>query len=62
MYDEHKHTLQIYWSERDVITWLAENSDDEHLKKYQEFIKKNKQAADLSKSMIYDNAAELSLY
>ncbi|GJE87543.1 RNB domain-containing protein [Phanerochaete sordida] len=33
VYDEHKHTLQIYWSERDVITWLAENSDDEHLKK-----------------------------
>lgn len=33
VYDEHKHTLQIYWSQRDVITWLAENSDDEHLKK-----------------------------
>ncbi len=25
--------MQIYWSDRDVITWLAENSDDEHLKK-----------------------------
>lgn len=25
--------MQIYWSQRDVITWLAENSDDEHLKK-----------------------------
>lgn len=33
MYDEHTHTLQIYWSTRDVISWLAENSDDEHLKK-----------------------------
>ncbi|KAL0949499.1 hypothetical protein HGRIS_009553 [Hohenbuehelia grisea] len=33
VYDEHTHTLQIYWSNRDVITWLAENSDDEHLKK-----------------------------
>ncbi|KAF8640145.1 hypothetical protein AX17_001381 [Amanita inopinata Kibby_2008] len=33
VYDEHTHTLQIYWSDRDVITWLAENSDDEHLKK-----------------------------
>jgi protein SSD1 len=33
MYDERNHTLQIYWSNRDVITWLAENSDDEHLKK-----------------------------
>ncbi|KIK68095.1 hypothetical protein GYMLUDRAFT_36925 [Collybiopsis luxurians FD-317 M1] len=37
VYDEHSHTLQIYWSNKDVITWLAENSDDEHLKK----IKKN---------------------
>lgn len=33
VYDEHEHKLQIYWSDRDVITWLAENSDDEHLKK-----------------------------
>ncbi|KAJ7591044.1 SSD1 protein [Mycena floridula] len=33
VYDEHTHTLQIYWSDRDVISWLAENSDDEHLKK-----------------------------
>ncbi|THG99306.1 hypothetical protein EW026_g3016 [Hermanssonia centrifuga] len=33
VFDEHKHTLQIYWSERDVINWLAENSDDEHLMK-----------------------------
>lgn len=40
VYDEHAHALQIYWSNRDVIAWLAENSDDEHLKKM-------KQAADL---------------
>ncbi|KAJ3525487.1 hypothetical protein NM688_g8396 [Phlebia brevispora] len=33
VHDEHKHTLQIYWSERDVISWLVENSDDEHLRK-----------------------------
>jgi len=33
VYDSHSHTLQIYWSNRDVISWLAENSDDEHLKK-----------------------------
>ena len=25
--------MQIYWSDKDVISWLAENSDDEHLKK-----------------------------
>ncbi|KAL4075813.1 SSD1 protein [Scleroderma citrinum] len=40
VYDEHSHTLQIYWSEKDVITWLAENSDDEHLKK----VKQNAEA------------------
>jgi len=33
VFDEHTRTLQIYWSDRDVIGWLAENSDDEHLKK-----------------------------
>ena len=32
--------LQIYWSGKDVITWLAENSDDEHLKK----VKQNAEA------------------
>ncbi|KAG8914944.1 hypothetical protein FRC00_009355 [Tulasnella sp. 408] len=37
VYDEHTHTLQIYWSDKDVITWLAETSDDEHLRK----VKKN---------------------
>ncbi|KIM67938.1 hypothetical protein SCLCIDRAFT_106869 [Scleroderma citrinum Foug A] len=40
VYDEHSHTLQIYWSGKDVITWLAENSDDEHLKK----VKQNAEA------------------
>lgn len=33
VFDEHTRTLQIYWSDRDVIAWLAENSEDEHLKK-----------------------------
>ena len=33
VFDEHTRTLQIYWSNRDVIGWLAENNDDEHLKK-----------------------------
>lgn len=40
VYDEHSHTLQIYWSNRDVLSWLAENSDDEHLKK----VKQNAEA------------------
>ena len=33
VFDEHTRTLQIYWSNKDVIGWLAENNDDEHLKK-----------------------------
>jgi len=33
VFDEHSHTLSIYWSTRDVIGWLAENNDDEHLQK-----------------------------
>lgn len=32
--------MQIYWSNRDVLSWLAENSDDEHLKK----VKQNAEA------------------
>ncbi|KAG1758197.1 hypothetical protein EDD22DRAFT_1000000 [Suillus occidentalis] len=40
IYDEHEHTLKIYWLNRDVLSWLAENSDDEHLKK----VKQNTEA------------------
>ncbi|KAG1761105.1 hypothetical protein EDD22DRAFT_986712 [Suillus occidentalis] len=40
VYDEHEHTLKIYWLNRDVLSWLAENSDDEHLKK----VKQNAEA------------------
>jgi protein SSD1 len=33
VFDDHSHALQIYWSEKDVISWFAENSDDEYLMK-----------------------------
>jgi protein SSD1 len=33
--------LQIYWSDKDVIGWLAENSDDEHLKKVRRTAEQN---------------------
>jgi len=34
VYDEHSHCLQIYWTTKDVISWLAETSgDDPHLQK-----------------------------
>ena len=36
-YDEQSKALSIYWKENvDVISWLAENSDDVHVKKLQE--------------------------
>ncbi|SPO21661.1 related to SSD1 protein [Ustilago trichophora] len=37
VYDEQRHALNIYWKDNvDVIAWLAENSDDVHVKKLQE--------------------------
>jgi protein SSD1 len=35
VYDEHTNALNIYWSDKDVISWLAEHSDDEHLQRIQ---------------------------
>lgn len=31
VYDEHKRTLALYWSEKDVLSYLAEEVDDEYL-------------------------------
>ena len=37
VYDEHSNALSIYWKEKvDVIAWLAETSDDVHVKKLRE--------------------------
>lgn len=37
MYDDSQHALNIYWKDNvDVIAWLAETSDDVHVKKLQE--------------------------
>ena len=57
MYDEHSHTLQIYWSDRDVITWLAENSDDEHLKKVKENAEQHAVKMEIASRSVHDERA-----
>lgn len=57
VYDEHTHTLQIYWSERDVITWLAENSDDEHLKKVKRNAEQHAVRMEVASRSVHDEKA-----
>jgi protein SSD1 len=57
VYDEHSHTLQIYWSDRDVLTWLAENSDDEHLKKVKENAEQHSVKMEVASRSIHDEKA-----
>jgi protein SSD1 len=57
VYDEHSHTLQIYWSDRDVITWLAENSDDEHLKKVKENAEQHAVKMEVASRSVHDERA-----
>ena len=57
VYDEHSHTLQIYWSNRDVITWLAENSDDEHLKKVKRNAELHAVKMEVSSRSVHDESA-----
>ncbi|KAK2466250.1 hypothetical protein APHAL10511_001892 [Amanita phalloides] len=57
VYDDHTHTLQIYWSDRDVITWLAENSDDEHLKKVKQNAEQHALKMEVASRPVYDEKA-----
>ncbi|TBU40118.1 RNB-domain-containing protein [Dichomitus squalens] len=57
VYDEHTHTLQIYWSTRDVITWLAENSDDEHLKKVKQNAEQHAVKMEVASRSVHDEKA-----
>jgi protein SSD1 len=57
VYEEHTDTLQIYWSERDVITWLAENSDDEHLKKVKQNAEQHALKMEVASRSIHDENA-----
>ncbi|KZS97962.1 RNB-domain-containing protein [Sistotremastrum niveocremeum HHB9708] len=57
VYDEHTYTLSIYWSTRDVISWLAENSDDEHLKKVKQTAEQHAQKMEVASRSIHDESA-----
>lgn len=57
VYEEHTHTLQIYWSTKDVITWLAENSDDEHLKKVKQNAEQHAVKMEVTSRSVHDEKA-----
>jgi protein SSD1 len=57
VYDEHTYTLQIYWSNKDVITWLAENSDDEHLKKIKQNAEQHALKMEVTSRSVQDESA-----
>lgn len=56
-YDEQTNALSIYWKDNvDVIAWLAENSDDVHVKKLQEVAQQH-QMMELTSQSSHDEAA-----
>lgn len=57
VYDEHSHTLQIYWSDKDVINWLVENSDDEHLKKVKQNAEQHAVKMEVASRSVHDEKA-----
>jgi len=57
VYDEHNSTLSIYWSTRDVISWLAENSDDEHLKKVKQNAEQHALKMEINSRSVHDESA-----
>ncbi|KAG6334146.1 hypothetical protein ID866_4934 [Astraeus odoratus] len=57
VYDEHSHALQIYWSSKDVISWLAENSDDEHLKKVKQNAEAHATKMEVASRSVHDEKA-----
>ncbi|KAH8105861.1 RNB-domain-containing protein [Cristinia sonorae] len=57
VYDDHNHSLQIYWSDKDVITWLAENSDDEHLKKVKQTAELHAVKMEVASRSVHDEKA-----
>ena len=49
--------MQIYWSDRDVIGWLAENSDDDHLKKVHRTAEQNAVKMEVVSGSVHDEKA-----
>jgi hypothetical protein len=57
VFDEHTRTLQIYWSNKDVIGWLADNSDDDHLKKVHRTAEQNAVKMEVVSGSVHDEKA-----
>jgi len=57
VYDEHSHTLEIYWSDRDVISWLSEISDDEHLRKVKQNAEQHALKMEVASRSVHDEKA-----
>jgi len=57
VYDEHSYSLSIYWSTRDVISWLVENSDDEHLKKVKQNAEQHALKMEVNSRSVHDESA-----
>jgi protein SSD1 len=57
VYDEHSHTLEIYWSDRDVISWLSEISDDEHLRKVKQNAEQHALKMEVTSRSVHDEKA-----
>lgn len=49
--------MQIYWSDKDVIGWLAQNSDDEHLKKVHRTAEQNAVKMEVASRSVHDENA-----
>ena len=49
--------MQIYWSDKDVIGWLAENSNDEHLKKVHRTAEQNAMKMEVASGNVNDEHA-----
>src|SRR6266581_1064683 len=57
VYDDRTFTLQIYWSDKDVITWLVENSDDEHLQKVKQNAEQHALKMEVTSRSVHDEKA-----
>jgi protein SSD1 len=57
VYDERGPALQIYWSNKDAISWLAANSDDEHLKKMKKAAELHAQKMEVTTRQAQDESA-----
>ena len=58
VFDEHKDILSLYWTTQDVLSFLADTSDDPHLVKIKELQERHVTGTSASK---YDDASVASI-